>query len=393
LSYIIHTFMPRLLVLGPKENFDHIVMFLIPIILMYDALHFKWSYIKTYKKSLFYLAIVSVSLSIFLGAMLYQYKVFGVGISLAGYITLYSMNMATDAISVGKIFKSFKNIIPDNIKILVEGESLGNDATAVIAFYFIGLPWLLKGNFDLSMIPIIAFKVYFLSIAIGLLVSTISFHILTLFDVQKQELLIFLGTSYFAFILGELFEVSGILSLIVAIISLKYYIEKLLNIEKGESKTNEFLFKYLKKKVTTITNQKNIQNSLEVFSFLGAILIFVVFSYLIDIDKLLLYKKEILILFLTTTFIRMFVMFIFYIIGKTTSFFPNIKSMGYTLLVLAGIKGNLSIIMLHSLPVDYEYYNMFEQLTIGNILLSTYVYGLLLVGYMIYQSRKKNLLQ
>ncbi len=50
---------------------------------------------------------------------------------------LFAMVLATDPVSVVSIFSKFD--IPHNLKILAEGESLLNDATALIVFVFVGL--------------------------------------------------------------------------------------------------------------------------------------------------------------------------------------------------------------------------------------------------------------
>lgn len=99
------------------------------------------------------------------------------GLTLGMYVALFAINMATDAISVENIMSQFKNI-PHKIKVLVEGESLGNDATAMIAFYFIGLPWIINDTFDFSTLPGTVSYVFLTSIVIGLGTGIIGFYIL-----------------------------------------------------------------------------------------------------------------------------------------------------------------------------------------------------------------------
>lgn len=80
------------------------------------------------------MAVIAVALSITVGASLYYFGVFE-GLTLGAYVVLFSINMATDAVSVQSVLSGFEGIGHD-IKVLIEGESLGNDATAVIAFFF-----------------------------------------------------------------------------------------------------------------------------------------------------------------------------------------------------------------------------------------------------------------
>ena len=52
----------------------------------------------------------------------------------------------------------------------------------------------------------------------------------------------------------------------------------------------------------------------------------------------------------------------------------------WSVLLFAGIKGGLSIVMLQMLPKGFEHQEMFNAMVIGVILLSTFVYALVLVG-------------
>ena len=394
MSYIIYQVKPELLDIHTNEHFDTIILFLIPVILMYDAMHLKWKDIKYFKWSISYLAIFSVTVSILLGASLYSFGIFGASLSIGAYIALFSMNMATDAISVGNIFSQFKNI-PHNIKVLVEGESLGNDATAMIAFYAVGLPWILTNSFDISTLPFIVLKLFGLSTILGLSIGFLGFYLLSLFKLFKQELVIILAVAYGSFTLAEIIHVSGILSLIVGIITITTLIDKSLKEEKlnTEVKTEKDKFKFLKKQVTTISNQENVKNTIDTFSFFAVILVFVTMASMINIDNLLFYWKEILIMFVATSLIRMIVMAKFLFVGKTTKAIDYVGFNGWVILTLAGIKGSLSIVMLHSIPKELEFYNLFESVTIGVILLSTFIYGFTLLAYMLIQNNniKRNL--
>jgi CPA1 family monovalent cation:H+ antiporter len=59
----------------------------------------------------------------------------------------------------------------------------------------------------------------------------------------------------------------------------------------------------------------------------------------------------------------------------------------WSVLLFAGIKGGLSIVMLQMLPAGFEHKEMFDAIVIGVILLSTLFYALVLVG--IIMSHKK----
>ncbi len=46
----------------------------------------------------------------------------------------------------------------------------------------------------------------------------------------------------------------------------------------------------------------------------------------------------------------------------------------------AGVKGGISILMLHMLPRGFEHRELFEAVIIGQILLSTFIYPIILMG-------------
>lgn len=128
-----------------------------------------FSDIKKYGWDIFYLAVVAVALSIAVGASMYYLGIFE-GLSMGAYVSLFAINMATDAVSVQSILSRFEGIT-HHTKVLIEGESLGNDATAVIAFFFIGLPWMMNGQIDAGHAAVDALRVFAVSMGIGIVIG------------------------------------------------------------------------------------------------------------------------------------------------------------------------------------------------------------------------------
>jgi len=105
---------------------------------------------------------------------------------------------------------------------------------------------------------------------------------------------------------------------------------------------------------------------------------------LIQIDKLLIYAKEIILLFLVTTLIRALMMLKFSFISRASKRITDVNYRWWAVLTLSGVKGGLSIIMVHQLPDTFVYKEMFTQVVMGVILLSIFVYaaGLIaVIGY------------
>jgi CPA1 family monovalent cation:H+ antiporter len=119
-SYTIYTYVPMAVPIDLKSYFDTIILFCIPLIFMGDALHLHFSDIKKYSWDIFYLAVVAVALSITVGASMYYLNIFE-SLTLGAYVSLFAINMATDAVSVQSILSRFKGI-SHHLKVLIEGE-------------------------------------------------------------------------------------------------------------------------------------------------------------------------------------------------------------------------------------------------------------------------------
>lgn len=392
----VYFFIPEFLNIKANEHFDQILLMLIPLILTIDAILLKWKYIKEFYPSIIYLAVFSVAISIAIGSSLYLFEILGPGMTIGMYVALFSIVMATDAISVSNIFSQFN--VPHNIKVLTEGESLGNDATAMIAFFFVGLPWIETGSFDLTTIPFIAFKVFAISGILGLIVGYLGYLLMKFFHDEKEETLITIAVAYGSFVLAELFHVAGIFSLIVAIILFTTLIDKELkeeakeNLEEIETIKSNFLkkIKIMRYAATTKTKQENTLMNLENFSYIAVAIVFASIADIINFDILSHYWKEILIMFVATTAIRAVVMAKFVFIGKKMKAIDYVGFNGWVILTLAGMKGALSIIMIHALPKDFIFLQMFEAITVGLILLSIFVYGFMLLAYMLFTEKKES---
>ncbi|HIQ46921.1 MAG TPA: peptidase [Sulfurovum sp.] len=382
-SYTIYTYVPMAVPMDLKQHFDAIIIFCIPLIFMGDALHLHFTDIKKYGWDIFYLAVVAVALSITAGASMYYFGIFE-GLTLGAYVSLFAINMATDAVSVQSILSRFKGI-SHHLKVLIEGESLGNDATAVIAFFFIGLPWMLSGEIDTGHAALEALRVFVVSIGIGLLIGLAFYMIMKLFSDKRGEFFSFIIEAYLAYVLAEEMHVSGILTLIVAIIATKAWIDsdnKVL--EEGSKKTKSFLrtLRLSEIKATTTERLEYIYEMAKEFGYIAAVMIFFVLAEMVDFEKLWQYRTEILIMFGLTTLIRALSMAKFAFIGSSKlKHITAVGLEGWFILTFSGMKGALSIILVHMIPNSFEHKELFEVVTVGVVTLSIFVYGTTLWTY------------
>ncbi len=379
-SYLVYTYFKVAVPIDLSKEFSTVILFCIPLIFMGDALHLKYTDIKRHAWGIFYLAVVAVALSITAGALLYYFGLFA-GLSLGAYVALFAINMATDAVSVQSVLSRFNGISHD-IKVLIEGESLGNDATAVIAFFFIGMPWMLSGHIDATGATLDALRVFAVSTLLGLVLGYGFYMVMKLYSDKRGELFSFVVEAYVAYLLGEELHVSGILTLIVAIVATKAWIDFDLDVESSK-KVKSFI-RVLRLGSIASTSKERLEYIYEMakeFGYIASVIIFFALAEMVDFSKLWEYRVEILAMFVATTVIRMISMAKFALIGDKIEQIKPVGVEGWFILTFSGMKGALSIILVHLIPDSFEYKELFESVTIGVVVLSIFIYGTTLWTY------------
>jgi CPA1 family monovalent cation:H+ antiporter len=395
LSYIFYYSFPNM-VLFSEETFAELVLFLIPILIASDALQLKLGDLKKNGWSLVYLALVAVVLSIIAGFIVANTLFSEYGLGVGAVIALFAMVLATDPVSVVSVFSSFK--VPHKLKILAEGESLFNDATALIIFSFIALPMI--NGVDITGVDIVtvSLKVIALSVVIGLLCGFLGVILMRMTQDDMSELVLIIITSYLSFEIAEHFHVAGLLAVIVAIITLNHVTEKSLKeadrrIRKSKrilDKTNRsrkiFSSRFmgrisnkLNSDITTVEKHKQNLNYIAVLALLANAFLFISMASIVNLDLLLKYQSEILWMFLVTTIIRALMMAKFAFISNKIQSMTDVGRRWWSVLLFAGIKGGLSIVMLQMLPSGFVHKELFDAIVVGIILLSTITYALTLV--------------
>jgi len=411
LSFGLYMLMPEIGIAEDAKHFAALVLALLPILLISDSMELSVADLKEHALSLFFLAVVAVALSIiaaiFLGDWLFgQYH-----LSVAAIIvlfSLFSMVLATDPVSVISIFSRFE--LPHRLKILAEGESLFNDATALIVFVFIGLYALEGGNITAGYIGEISMIVVLGSAVMGTGIGYIGLVALKTTENRIAEMMVLVLTGYGAFTLAEHFyallnllgahshlHLSGILSCIFATVTVNHWMTKEINDEENrlsreeddlrqestqEQPSRRLIDSALAKIKVTVAEQQRHSRTKEDIQLLALVantMLFVAMAEIVRIDLLVQYKKEILVMFLATTVIRALMMAKFAMITRQTAKMTNINFRWWGVLTFAGIKGGLSIVMLTMIPASFPHLEMFKAVVIGVILLSTFIYSLILL--------------
>ncbi len=404
LSFVVHYLFREVpFITGDPEHFAHLVVFLLPVLLISDSLELKLADLREHGLSLFYLAVVAVALSVLLAIFVSDWVFGDYDLSVAAVIVLFAMVLATDPVSVVSIFGKFE--LPHRLKILAEGESLFNDATALIVFVFIGLYALGGGEITAGYVVRTSLVVVLGSALWGVLVGLVGLMLLKTTENRIAEMMVLLMTGYAAFELAEHFyallnlfgahshmHLSGILSCIFATITVHHVMTRRIEAEDEQLVRDERTVvaeaargaprralgaALARLRVTTQERERHVRTKedIQLLALVANTVLFVAMAEIIDFDLLWKYRTEILAMFAATTVIRALMMAKFAFITNQTTKMTDVNLRWWGVLTFAGIKGGLSVVMLTMIPRDFPHLEMFQAVVIGVILLSTFVYS------------------
>jgi CPA1 family monovalent cation:H+ antiporter len=242
--------------------------------------------------------------------------------------------------------------------------------------------------------------------------------LMKLFSDRRGEFFAFIIEAYLAYLIAEKLHISGILTLITAIIASKAWIDldiamhnkkkeeeiqdenrliddiqEDIDASKVEVKTKIKLRHRLRLyhiHATSTERLEYIYDMAKEFGYIATVLIFFVLAEMVDFKTLWHYRTEIITMFLLTTLIRAISTGLFTFIGKRFQAIEHVGIEGWFILTFSGMKGALSIILVHMIPNTFKYKELFEAVTVGVVSLSIFIYGIVLWGYFTYKRLKKS---
>ena len=140
---------------------------------------------------------------------------------------------------------------------------------------------------------------------------------------------------------------------------------------------------------TTTERLEYIYEMAKEFGYIAAVMIFFVLAEMVSVEKLWQYKTEILIMFGITTLIRAISMAKFAFWGNKVKHIAPVGAEGWFILTFSGMKGALSIILVHMIPASFEHKEFFEVVTTGVVMMSIFVYGTTLWIYFTFFKKEK----
>ncbi|MBW2465822.1 MAG: cation:proton antiporter [Deltaproteobacteria bacterium] len=271
-------------------------------------------------------------------------------------LLLGSILSATDPVAVISIFKQLGT--PKRLTVLVEGESLFNDATSiVVSKILVGI--IAAGYFSKATIAsgIVDFFVVFLG---GILVGCLAAIIIGLILGQIEsdsfiEISLTTILAYFSFLIAEeLFHVSGVMATVAAGVTMSSW---------GRTKISPSVAGYM-------------ENFWEYMAHLANALIFLLVGLRVELKALLTSFDLLLLVVVTMLISRELVLFI--LVPLSRSLAPQVEPVNrqyQTVMWWGGLRGAIALAIVLSLK-DFAYADTFIALVMGAVLFTLLVQGL-----------------
>jgi Na+/H+ antiporter len=212
---------------------DMVFLFLLPPLLYPAALFTSWRDFRANLRPILFLAIGLVLLTTaFVAAVAHVLT----GLPWSAAFVLGAVVSPTDAVAATAITSRLR--VPGIIVTILDGESLVNDATALVAYRF-AIVALMSGRFSLSE-AVGGFGVVVIAgTCIGLAVGWVASRVQRLLDDPPIQITISLLTPFAAYIPAERLHVSGVLAVVTAGIFLGWHMPQILT---ARTRLNLFVF-------------------------------------------------------------------------------------------------------------------------------------------------------
>lgn len=329
-----------------------LTMIFLPALLFEAAIHFPARELKEYGATIATLALPSVILTAFGTAFVLQIELSTIGLNssvgFSHFLLFGTIIAATDPISVITLFRQLG--VPRKLALLVEGESLFNDGTALV-LYAVVLQAIMGGDYSLQNAILEIVRVSAGGIIVGAVLGLLSGFIITIIEDHLLTIAVTTVTAYGSYLVGEELHVSGILAVVVA-----------------------GLFVGNTKRIAMSANSRlAVVSFWEYAAFFFGSLVFLMIG--LEVNLPLLFENGIIIVLafgavLAARAVSVFLPLpIFYRLNQPL----DLKSA--TVVWWAGLRGSLSMVLALSLPADLPFRDLLIAMAFGVVVLSVVVQG------------------
>jgi CPA1 family monovalent cation:H+ antiporter len=187
-----------------------ILTLFVPPLVFEAAFHLNFALLRRNLSGILLLAIPGVLLTTLIVAGI---LVFGASISLPLALVFGALIAATDPVAVVALFRSLG--VPRRLAVMIEGESLLNDGTAIVLFNLL-LAFALTGKFDLidSMLGFLRVSVG--GTVVGLILGMIAARLISRIDDYLIETTLTTVLAFGSYLVAEQLHFSGVLAVVAA---------------------------------------------------------------------------------------------------------------------------------------------------------------------------------
>lgn len=336
---------------------DIIFYILLPALLFEAALHINIHQFRIQFKTITFLATFGLLISIFVVGIGMSYLL---GIPLEVALLFGAIISATDPIAVLALFKTLG--APKRLALIADGESMFNDATAVIAFRVISTFAIANTAFR----PLTLFEstLNFLYVFLGSIIlgGLIGYAASYLFAYLKEERVILsvitTGLAIGSFAAAEHFlHVSGVMTVVIMGLIIGNF---------GRTKINSKVMHF-------------IEEYWESFGFIALSLVFFFASFNLELD---IFGKQIGTLLLTVGIVllaRAISVYLSVFLTNKLTFFkdePSIPASWQHILNWGGLRGVIPLVLVSTLPDTFAYKDDMLRFTFASLLFTLFVNGL-----------------
>lgn len=257
---------------------------------------------------------------------------------------------ATDPIAVVAIFKNLG--VPKRLSMLLEGESLLNDGTAIVLFTLsvalVTGTMVAPGGLIFDFVKIVGFG-GLIGMGVGLAISQISRQV----DDPMIEITLTTIAAYGSFMIAEHFHYSGVIATVSAGMLCGNY-----GAHIGMSPSTRIAVDTFWQYIAFVLNS----------------IVFLLIGLEVHFDTLLASWQAILIAYLAVTGVRAMIIFIATALLRRTR--EQISWTWGVVLTWGGLRGALSMVLVLSLPQDFPHRELLVSMTFGVVILSILAHGL-----------------
>ena len=257
---------------------------------------------------------------------------------------------ATDPIAVVAIFRSLG--VPQRLSILLDGESLLNDGTAIV-FFTLSLSIVTGSAVTMGQLATDFLKVVGFGALIGAAVGLAVSQVIKLIDDAMIEITLTTIAAYGSFVTAEHFHFSGVIAVVVAGVLCGNY----------GARTG-----------MTPSTRVAVQTFWEYMAFALNSIVFLLIGLEVHLDALFVSWKVIFVAYLVVTAGRGLVIFAASgLLRKTREQIPWPWSV---VLTWGGLRGGLPMVLVLSLAKDFPHRDLLVTMTFGVVMISILVHGM-----------------